>query len=772
MRKFTRTDVLETNIIRIFYLIILSSLFLLIGCNDEETAEVPNGWVRVLPLELAFPASGGSQDVNLILTDDIDPANLQCRVAANGEEWCSFELVGQQLKVTVDPTYYQQPRSTLLTLTHGTLKREIPIEQAASAGSEDTKIRVTAATATSEETEAEPRGIAMSYDGDYTTYFNSKFGAITEWPFAMEYTLQSGSTLNYLIYHPRSDSGNKWGAFNEYEVWVSTQDVPAFTKVGTYKRGDANFEATVMKLETPVKNVSKVRFVIHSAYQSRISCAEMEFFQTSNNKYDYLKIFTDDACSELRPEVTEKEIKKIPDAQYKQLATALLNQSYNAAFRVANYRPYQNPTLMANANKTSTYSLRDNPTGIYVAAGEELLVLVGDTHGQNLSLVIQDLEVGYGSSKTIALQEGGNKVKVTSGGLVYIQNLTNDPLPLLPQTEADKAAIAAKTVKIHFAFGKVNGYFDIARHNAADWTELLRNAKYKDLDVLGKYAHITWKTQDFKDFNTDIVTSIRNYDDLVYREQEFMGLVKYHKMFNNRMYFHIDYKGASPYSSAYRTAYTPGYAEIFCNAARFGARLWGPAHEVGHSNQTRPGLKWAGTTEVTNNILSMYIQQQFGEKSKLIADGTYAAATKAIIDAEQPHCLDNGSSEFILKLVPFWQLKLYMVDALGKEDFYKDLYEHYRTTANLSTADLTDGVLQLDFVRQVCRISGLDMTDFFSRWGFLRPVDKVLNDYGNKPLRITQPQIDALIKEIKARNYATPHARVHQITEENVQQYK
>lgn len=90
MRNFTRTDVLETNIIQIFYLIILSSLFLLIGCNDEEMAEAPNGWVRVLPLELAFPASGGSQDVNLILTDDIDPANLQCRVAANGEEFKDF----------------------------------------------------------------------------------------------------------------------------------------------------------------------------------------------------------------------------------------------------------------------------------------------------------------------------------------------------------------------------------------------------------------------------------------------------------------------------------------------------------------------------------------------------------------------------------------------------------------------------------------------------------------------------------------------------------
>lgn len=772
MRNIFKSTVLELNKSWIFYLIIFSSLLSFQGCSEDSIENSRNGWVRVLPLELNFPPAGGSQEVNLVLTDDIDPDKLECKVAANGDSWCSFELKENRLIVTADPTYYQHPRSTVVTLVYGALKREIPVGQAASAGSDDTKIKVKSATATSEETEAEPRGIAMSYDGDYTTYFNSKFGVISNWPFTIEYTLESGSTLNYITYHPRSDAGNKWGAFNEYEVFVSTKEMPAFTKVGEYKRGDANFEVTTMKLATPVKEVEKVRFVIHSAFQNRISCAEMEFFQTSANKYDYLKIFTDNTCSELRPEVTEKEIKKIPDAQYKQLATVLLNKTYNAAFRVAEYRPYQHPSVMAAINKTSTYSLRDNPTGIYVEAGEELLVLVGDTKGQNVSMVVQDLETGYGSSKTIALQEGGNKVKFTSGGLVYIQNFTNDPIPLLPGSEADKVAIAAKTVKVHFAFGKVNGYFDIARHTAADWTEMLRNAKYKDMDVLGRYAHITWKTQDFRDFNTDIVTSIKNYDDLVYREQDFMGLVKYNKMFNNRMYFHIDYKGASPYSSANRTAYTPGYAEIFCNTARFGARLWGPAHEVGHSNQTRPGLKWAGTTEVTNNIMSMYIQQQYGEKSKLVADGTYAAATKAIIDAQQPHCLNNGSTEFILKLVPFWQLKLYMVDALGKNDFYKDLYEHYRTTANLNTADLTDGVLQLDFVRQVCRISGLNMLDFFTQWGFLRPVDKVLNDYGNKPLVITQPQIDALVKEIKSKNYATPHANVHQITEENLQQYK
>lgn len=756
----------------VFFLLALFLAFT--GCNDDDApGDARTGWVRILPLKLDFSAAGGTQEVFLVLTADVDTAAIECDVAPAGLDWCSVERSGHLLKVTAEPTYYRQPRATVVTIRYGALKRELPVSQEASSGADDLLIPVVSATATSQETEAEDRGIEKSYDGDYESYFNSKFGAITEWPFVIDYTLESGHTLNYIVYRPRTDAGNKWGSFNRFTVSVATADNPAeFVKVGEYERGDANHTVFRMSLETPVENAKKVRFEIHSAYNNRISCAEMEFFQTSVNKYDYSRIFADPACSELKAGVTEADIRKIPDADYKQLAAALLNGAYNTEFRVADYRPYQNPAIMAAANKTSKYSQRDNPTGIYAEDGEEMLVLVGPAKGRNLSMVVQDLGVGYGSSKVYPLTEGGNRIKVSGGGLIYIMNQTDELLPLNPETDAEREAVAAKTVKIHFAFGKVNGYFNSAVHTADDWKTLLRNARYKDIDALGRYAHITWKVQDFRDYDTDIVGELEKFDRLVYLEQDFMGLVKYGKMMNNRMYFHIDYNGASPYASDYRTAYTPGYAEVFCNVDRFEARIWGPAHEVGHCNQTRPGLKWAGTTEVTNNIFSMYVQQQFGQPSKLLVDGTYAAAKAAIIDAGQPHCLNNGSSEFMLKLVPFWQLKLYLVDVLGQSDFYKDLFEHYRITPNLDTSVATDGALQLDFVRQACRVSGLNLLDFFSKWGFLTPVDRTFSDYGNKRICITQQQVDALTREIEAAGYALPPAGLHLITEDNLDQYK
>ena len=431
-------------------MILLLSVLSWWSCSDNDDADERSGWVRVLPLDLSFNSSGGTKEVYLVVTKDIELSGLQCAVAQNGQDWCTLELNDNLLKVTVDPTYYEEPRATVVTLSYGELTREIPVSQEASSGSADVQITVSSATATTEEVESEQRGIVCSFDGDYTSYFNSKFGAFTDWPFQITYTLENCTSLDYIIYHPRTDNGTKYGAFNKFDVLVSTAAHPEFVKVKSFELETNYTAASVLQLDEAVKDVKKVRFDIHAAHNNRISCAEMEFFQTSDNKYDYLQIFTDNSCSELREGITEKDIKKMPGETYKKLATALLGGTYNPEFRVAEYRPYQNPGIMAAVNKTGPYSLRDNPTGIYVEQGEEILVLVGDIHGQNISMLVQDLSLGYNSSKSYPLLPGENKLKMAIGGLVYIQNITNDNIPLELKTEADQKAAAAKSVKIHF----------------------------------------------------------------------------------------------------------------------------------------------------------------------------------------------------------------------------------------------------------------------------------------------------------------------------------
>ena len=205
-------------------------------------------------------------------------------------------------------------------------------------------------------------------------------------------------------------------------------------------------------------------------------------------------------------------------------------------------------------------------------------------------------------------------------------------------------------------------------------------------------------------------------------------------------------------------------------------RVWVLGHEIGHANQTRPGLKWAGLTEVTNNILANYVRTSFGKGSRLMDKDTgitvYEEAINRIVKAGQPHCLKNASDEYYVKLVPFWQLKLYLTDVLGKEDFYRDLHEYYRVTPDLDTTVDTQGILQLDFVRQVCNLAQLDLLDFFEKWGFLRPVDIVMNDYGDKHFTVTETQIQALRKEIEAKEYPKAPENLYLITDENVNDYK
>ena len=783
--------------------ILLSLLYpcLSYSCSsDSASPAIPDDWLTISTESVSFSYEGGTENRKFVLGQGLDMNQITSTLSNKGDDWLTALVENGKMTIICERSFTERVRSSVLTLMYDdNHKCNITISQEAAPSSADKLIKVIGGEATSEETQGKdtdqnPLTLKMSYDGNKKTYFNSAFGQVS-YPFSIRYELEKGHTLNSIVYTPRTDSGNKWGSFDQFTVEVSTADKPDdFVKIGDYARGNGVHTPFTIKLSKPVEDAKFVRFIINKAYEDRVSCAEMEFYEASSNKFDPATIFADNMGLQLKAGVTEKQIKQIPNEYLKELGLALLSGNYESAYRLADYRPYQNPAVMATRNKTSKYSLRDNPTGIYAKADETLAVFVGDIYeGGKVSMLIQDLNGGYNNSKTYELSEGYNEITVEVGGLIYILNHVNDDIPLrLEDADNDqKRNIEAKTVKVHFANGKVNGYFDIQKNKESDWAQIRDNAKYQEIDILGEYSHLTWRISDFKKYNTEITKTIENLDRLVYLEEEFMGLVKYDKMFNNRMHFSIDYKAKSPNASDYRTVYNAGdyYAEPFCKPENFPTRCWGPAHEVGHCNQTRPGLKWSGLTEVSNNIMSLFIQTSFGRPCKLLVDGCtlkdekdqtlgtynniYQGATSLIVDGKRPHCLPgiaNITRE--TQLVPFWQLKLYMIDVLEKTDFYHKLYEYFRTHESPSDKGENQGMNQLDFVRQVCDISGLNMLDFFEKWGFLYPVKTTLNDYGNKAFEITEEQIRLLKEEINGKGYRMPRANVHQITESNLNDYK
>jgi hypothetical protein len=490
----------------------------------------------------------------------------------------------------------------------------------------------------------------------------------------------------------------------------------------------------------------------------------MEFYRKAPASFDWLTVFTDNSCSALRADVTRADIDAIPEPFYKDLALKLFLNQYDDEFRVQEYRAWPHPDEDAAQNKTSPYSLRDNPTGMYVEQGDELVVFAA-LAGRNVSLLTQDLSTGgWGAQHTYPLSTGLNKITAQAKGLIYVQYYS-------PQ------GAAAPTVKIHFATGKVNGYFDSQKHTAAgDWTRLLNNAVADDFDLVGKYAHLTFPTARFKTKTPDGKALVDEWDKLVKLEHEFMGLYAHDRVFRNRIYCHADYNptAAWMYATSYHTGYSLGSLDEILTVSAFKTSgIWGPAHEIGHVNQVRPGFRWLGMTEVTNNLYSLHVQTAFGNTSRLQAESKYATAFTKLRDQNKPHNdTVGGGFDVWTQLVPFWQLKLYLCDALEKADFYQDLYYYYMTQPAPGTAADTDGRYQLDFVRQSCRIANLNLTAFFESWGFLTPIDKELNDYGTTRFTITQAQIDALKTEIAAHNYPAPARDFTGITDSTWQTYR
>lgn len=499
---------------------------------------------------------------------------------------------------------------------------------------------------------------------------------------------------------------------------------------------------------------------------------------TQERAFNPLTIFTDLSCSELKPDITKKKIDRIPVPVYKTIASQLHNNSYpDAAYRIQTYRSYQIPKVSARRTKTlHTWGILDNVTGIYVENEEdEIMILVGETHGQEVKLRVQDFSKPWGKN-TVPLRTGMNKVK-PGAGLCYILIFQDDYIPLNPINEGEREEIASRSVRIHFVNGKVNGYYDVTKHNGADSETLRSRASYPYFDVKGKYSHLVWYTEDFKEVNTDFSNTIERLDQLVGLEIDFAGLFKYGKPYSTRMLFMPSTTGGgNPNATVERVIFPRAYKNFFANPSdeTLLSRVWGMAHEVGHSSQSNPGMRWGGMGEVGNNMFSMYVKTQlFGyEKSNMLVEGYYDKARALIIDPQIAHADPSIKGKHFERLVPFWQLHLYTTKVQGYEDLYRDLYQHYRTHPDVGTTFESSGCLQLDFIRNVCRLSKTNFLDFFRKWGFLTPVDVVVNDYGNRILKITQKEIDMLVEEIEAENWPKPAQDITYIRDNNFYQFR
>ena len=643
---------------------------------------------------------------------------------------------------------------------------------------EDVKLKVISGVASS----AQPGdGIEKSFDGDYSTMYHSPWNneSKTYFPISLTYNLEAASDVDYLVYYPRTSGSN--GFFKQVEIQYSSDGVTFAHLMDKDFKGSSS--ATKISFDQSV-HAKSFKFIVKSGTghgQGFASCAEMEFYAKNIERFDYKTLFEDETCSNLKAGITQVDIDNCKYSFFKNMAYFMLKNKYQKEFRIDEFKAYPHPDIQAEINKTSTYSLLDNPTGIAVADNDNLVVMVGNTHGHDIAILVQNLDKpngdGFGGS-TYPLSRGINKLNIKERGLIYVMYHT-DKL-------SDPTALP---IKIHFASGKVNGYYDSQKHQGR-WSELLSKATDKYFDVVGKYAHLTFETNDFKqNASTNGDELITLYDKITYNEMLLLGLEKYNKLFKNRMYFNVMYHSYM-YASSYHTGYHQNTLSGIANPGKLRTSdCWGPAHEVGHCNQTRPGVLWVGTTEVSNNISSEYIQTTIFNQPSRIQDedmgdvyrNRYSKAWNGIIVNKRPHAdfenLGNDKNDPFCKLIPFWQLELYMGKVLGhtpilqsdKGGFYPDVYEYARKK---DYSGMSDGEIQLDFVYNCCVAAKLNLLDFFERWGFLTPINKSVEDYQTKTMLVTQAMIDQVKAKVTNLGYSKPDIALEYISDNTVEQYK
>ena len=106
-----------------------------------------------------------------------------------------------------------------------------------------------------------------------------------------------------------------------------------------------------------------------------------------------------------------------------------------------------------------------------------------------------------------------------------------------------------------------------------------------------------------------------------------------------------------------------------------------------------------------------------------------------------------------------WQLWCYFHECGVKSDFFPSLFEYFRSGHQLpnqigSWYGRTEdpGLAQLEYYEACCKVSGLDLTDFFDAWGFFRPVDYDYKQYVTVRYKVTEEMIDASKARVAAMN--------------------
>lgn len=738
------------------YCLSLICLFIslcLYGCKDNAEESITEIF-EIATEDLIQNFSKDAANVSISITTNLNVDNWEAKVT---DKWLRATQFKNSLKISVDANIGSNRRTANVKVSSATKHYTITVTQYSASDiviEEDIQVKPYAGKASEEETDPD-RSIEHSFDdkfiADGGVPYHSKWGQSADFPVILEYYFEGNTDIDYFIYH--TNSGN--GTFGKFDVYTQTKENTEYVHQGSYDFNMRN-SPSIASLKTPVK-ATKVKFEVHSGKNGYVSCDEMQFFKKNKKntlEEQLLTVFTDITCSEIKPDVTQEQIEALPEF-FIQTASALKDDSYNKwekEFRIREYCPYSSADEWADKLMTRKYGDLDNPTGIYVNEGDEVVVLVGNTHGQSISIqnIGEETSKGYAQTSVngdiYPLKEGVNKLTAKQTGMLFVMYNTNIQNP------------DAQPIKIHIPLGggKVCGFFSLKEHQTNEkYKELIDKADYKYFCVIGNAIILYFHHKQLKAaVPYDILSSIELWDNMIQWQQELMGIEDVHPKQMNNHIFAISPEGGYMWASEGRIGFVyTVLGDILRKSYLMASRnSWGPAHEIGHVYQG--AINWASTTESSNNLFSNYTIYKFGQncsRGTELAVPEYAANVKKATLVFR-RCVENKAwcdfgtdyqgEDPEMHARMNWQLWNYYHRCGYNPQFFPTLFKLMREN-RVSTQD--PGENQMMYARMACRAANENLTDFFERWGFFVPISMKVNQYGTYNYIVT----DAMIKETK-----------------------
>ncbi|OBU23718.1 M60 family metallopeptidase [Photobacterium aquimaris] len=359
-------------------------------------------------------------------------------------------------------------------------------------------------------------------------------------------------------------------------------------------------------------------------------------------------------------------------------------------------------------------------TSIYVKAGDYLRLSPAGSN--NVSVCINQLHQKKLCEQTAVFNKTTETyVQATVDGEVYIDNRLHTDEP---------------SVVVTLAGGHKMPVFTLNEHTNSDFLSMLDEAMVPNIHLVSNNMVITGPIEKFKRYGVSDPTQLmQGWDNIITSGQQHYGfstaLSSRHQPMSHKLLFLDVGRDGSGLMHATRYHLGTGTDYAFDRVVKTTKLLtddgWGPWHEYGHTLQPRY-IQFSGMGEVTTNITSQKIRQQFGYDSRIVANWNKSIFPYLDLPSAEKDFFSQQLKAFD-KFGLFWQLDLtfgprfYQRMSIIMRNSYHDLPPNHDAISG-------DQRVQV-FIQKASLATGYDLREYFNHWGI--PVtdetDLVLNQH-------------------------------------------